>query len=209
MKQGKYYTPRRKHSAAKHPVAVLVSLALILLIGIGATIAYLQDETVSIENNFTPAEVPPTINEEFDGYVKENVTVTNKGNVKAYVRAAIVAIRKNADGIEAQTPAAGTDYSMSIGGNWVKSGEYYYCKGTLEAFEGTDTSSALITEAKQLQAGPDGYQLHIEIMVQTVQAEGIDSATNKTPVELAWDADAAAIVGTLGTTPPATEGGNE
>ena len=107
MKQGKYYTPRRKHSAAKHPVAVLVSLALILLIGIGATIAYLQDETVSIENNFTPAEVPPTINEEFDGYVKENVTVTNKGTVKAYVRAAIVAIRKNADGIAAQTPAAG------------------------------------------------------------------------------------------------------
>ena len=60
-----------------------------------------------------------------------------------------------------------------------------------------------------LQAGPDGYQLHIEIMVQTVQAEGIDSATNKTPVELAWDTDAAAIVGTFGTTPPATEGGSE
>ena len=77
MKQGKYYTPRRKHSAAKHPVAVLVSLALILLIGIGATIAYLQDETVSIENNFTPAEVPPTINNKASNEVK----------VKIYMRA--------------------------------------------------------------------------------------------------------------------------
>ncbi|MBQ7858337.1 MAG: hypothetical protein IJ351_06890 [Oscillospiraceae bacterium] len=181
----------------KRTTALLVSIVLILTVGVGSTLAYLVTNAGPVTNTFDPGEVPPTINEEFDENrkLKENVTVTNLGDARAYVRAAIVVTWKDKDGnVAPEVPNLDVDYDMSINtADWTKKHDgFYLYEGILEA-NGTksvnnkalDTSTNLIQSAKQLKDGPDGYTLSIEILVQTVQAEGHHDV-DKTPIKEAW-----------------------
>ena len=195
MYQGKR-TSSKSNSRIKRKLAVMVSILLLLSAGFGATIAWLVDNTDDVQNVFTPAEVPPTIAEDFDGEVKQDVNVENTGNVSAYIRAAIVVTWQDADGnVAPETPVPGKDYSISLAeGNWSAKQDdgYYYYKNAVKAGK---TTSALIEEAKQIAEYGD-YKLVIEILAQTIQADGVDS-NGKTPVELAWGEDAARLVGAI------------
>lgn len=88
---------------------------------------------------------------------------------------------------------------------WVEGNDgYYYYKEKVEAGKPTDI---LFTDCKVCPCAdiPDGYSLSIEIMGQSIQADGRDGE-GKTPVELAWGTEAAELVGAISSE---SEGGNE
>ena len=88
---------------------------------------------------------------------------------------------------------------------WVEGNDgYYYYKEKVEAGKKTDI---LFTDCKVCPCADilDGYSLSIEIMGQSIQADGTD-AEGKTPIELAWGEEAAKLVGAISNT---SEGGNK
>lgn len=188
-------------AGAKRKAALLVSLVLLFTMTIGASVAFLIDATQEEKNVFTPAEVPPTIVETWpdDHLVKQNVKVTNTGNISAYIRAAIVVTWQDSQGnVAPVAPVLGTDYTMTLAeGNWSAKQDdgYYYYKGAVAANDpdsDTDTTGVLIKEAKQLVDNGE-YTLVIEILAQTIQADGI-SSDGKTPVRIAWGKNAESLV---------------
>lgn len=187
MYQGK----RMKKS--KKTMTLLASLVLVLGIVAAGTVAFLVTNTGPVVNTFTPTNVSPEIHEEFNGTVKSNVKIENKGNTDAYIRAAVMVNWVDESGnVLGQVPVKGTDYTITydLANGWVQGDDgYYYWTKIVPATSGTDVTGVLITEAKVLKAAPvAGYSLSVEILAQTIQADGVDEKGNK-PIELAWGVD--------------------
>ena len=187
----------------KRLTLLLVSLSLILVAGVGVTLALIIDSTREVENVFTPSHVSCAVVEDQKtddaptGQVKveekTNVKIKNTGDTDAYIRAAIIVTWKNVDGtVWASTPVLGTDYTMNLGSGWVKSGDYYYYTDSVPAVDDPKTTEVdetltgvLITEATQLLDGPVNpdttvdeskrqYYLSIEIVASAIQSEPSD-----------------------------------
>lgn len=157
----------------KKTVALLVSVALLLTLAVGSTVAYLAAKTTPVVNTFTPGSVVPTINETFNGTVKKDVTIKNSGNVKGYFRAVIIVTWQDGNGnVYPKAPVAGEDYTLTINTDaWTKNGGYYYYNNILNPGETTPN----LIKSCQLAEGavpPKGYNLHVAIAAQGVQAEG-------------------------------------
>ena len=149
----------------KRAVALLVSLAVLLTVAVGVTIAFLADRTPEVENTFTPSRVACAVNEVTKNQV---YTVQNTGDTTAYIRVAVVVNWVNADGhVYAQAP---TYKVTSENTNWVLGvdGYYYYIKpvyaGTLIAEELT---VALLPESA---TAPAGHTLQVEVIASAIQA---------------------------------------
>lgn len=178
----------------KRPIRPWITACLLLLLLSGSimgTIAYMQAHS-HLGNTFTVANLTVKINETFDKKEKSNVTVENTGDVSAYLRAAVVVCWKDADGNV--TPAAESDYSMTMGSEWIQGADsYWYCKKPTDAGQ---PSPALIVSCKPKAVKADQH-LSVEILIQGVQAEPA------TAVEELWDATVTAD----GTLTPAAKGG--
>ena len=154
---------------------LVAGIALMLMVAIGGTIAYIVTDTKPITNTFEPGRVPITITENFKNGTKSDVRVKNTGNVPAYIRAKIVVTWKDADGnVSAIKPVEGTDYTISINGTeWTKAGDgFYYHIARVGAGESTNpliTSCTKVAGANQ----PAGYDLSVEIIAESIQAEGM------------------------------------
>ena len=98
MYNGSHVSPRKKSGRSRRPLLLLVSLVLILALAVGGTVAWLNSSSGPVTNTMIPGKVPITINETFDGATKSGVTVTNTGNIDAYIRVAIVANAVDAEG---------------------------------------------------------------------------------------------------------------
>ena len=162
----------------KKVILLAVSLLLILSAAIGGTVAYLIDQTGSITNTFTPANVTPHINEEFNGSVKKDVKITNTGDIPAYIRVKVVVTWKDEHGnVYGAAPKAGTDYNWTMLENskwFLKDGFYYYSEPV--AAEGT--TDVLFTDCKPLAGrAPEGYNLSVDIHAQAIQAEPANAVT--------------------------------
>ena len=98
---------------------VLVVSVLVLLVGIvGASVAYLSMKTPAVKNEFAYGKVSCEVLEDFDGTVKSNVRIKNTGNIPAYIRARVVVTWKNENGdIYGTKPVLGEDYSLAINSN--------------------------------------------------------------------------------------------
>lgn len=68
---------------------ILFVLALAVLLTISVQ-AYMFHKSQTVSNAFTPAKVDCSVNEVFDGTEKSGITVTNTGNVDAYIRVRLV-----------------------------------------------------------------------------------------------------------------------
>lgn len=148
----------------------LIALIVILSCAVGGTLAWLVDVTNPVNNTFTPGNITCEIHETNSGGEKSNVTVTNTGNADAYIRAAIVInLVDNEGNILAQTPTAGTDFTMTLGGDWQQIEDYYYYRGAVTA-GGTTTN--LINSCEENATGHDGYHLQVTILSEAIQAEG-------------------------------------
>lgn len=161
-------------------VLLLAALVVIAMGVVGGTVAYLVTNTTPVVNTFEPGYVKCVINEDFnDGdTVKENVTVTNTGNVDTFIRAAIIVTWKSGNDIVATVPENDIDYKITGLENntkWTKVGDYYYYN---EKVSPGETTSNLFDSCKVLT--DMGYTLSVEILADAIQS------TPANAVESSW-----------------------
>lgn len=163
----------------KKGILLLAAAMLILVCGVGGTLAYLATQTGQVQNTFEPAYVTSEVNETFENNVKSDVTIKNTGNVSAYIRAAIVVTWKDAAGKTTlpEKPELGTDYTLTINESaWNKGDDgYYYCKQPVAS---NTESAVLITECKP-KPYDDGRKLCVEVIGSAIQSEGMGATSAK------------------------------
>lgn len=153
-----------------------VALALMLVLSVGGTVAYLSTATGSVTNTFTPTPVECMVIEDpFEPGVstlKTNVSVQNTGKADAHIRATIVVTWQDAAGnVYGQVPVEGEgkDYVLVINDTgWEKGTDgYWYCI----AAGNSDTQTAVLIESCTALTSLDDYTLSVEILAQAIQAE--------------------------------------
>ena len=191
--------------------AILLSLALFAALTLSGTLAFLIDGDNKVDNTFEPGRVSCKVNENFDGKVKSNVAVKNTGNVKAYIRAAVVVNWQDSQGnIYKEAPKENTDYTIEYNygdqvagendnfesGKWIKNGDYYYWNNpVLSVKENANKcfTGILIKNCKPVEgAAPEGYRLVVEVLASAIQADGVTDADVKAVVD-AWGVDPATL----------------
>lgn len=194
-------------------LAAILIAVLAITATTGAVYAYLSATTAPVENTFTVApthtiDIEETFTTAPGGLkpLKQNVCV-DVGNpgYAVYVRVAIVVTWKNdKNEVYGQAPVVGTDYtiSLNVGGNtpWFQGSDGYYY---LESMVVSGNTPVLINTCSLTSGAniPDGYDLHVEIIAQTIQAKGGTDADNTPAVEDAWKVVTVADDGTLITVP--------
>lgn len=129
MYNGSHVSPRKKSGRSRRPLLLLASLVLLLALAVGGTVAWLNSSSGPVTNTMIPGNVPITIKETFNGTTKSEVSVTNNGNIDAYIRVAIVANAVDGEGniIAGTAPTFTVDESK-----WQKLDDgYYYYKGAV------------------------------------------------------------------------------
>ena len=163
-----------KRMTNKRAFLAVAMIVLLLTASVGGTAAFLTDGTDEVANVFTPADVTSEVVEPSwqDGNTaKSNVSVKNTGNIDAYMRAAIVVTWQDGSGnVLSVKPRLGTDYTLDIGDNWTKDGDYYYYNAAVDA--DAQTTKLIDTCAVISDAPIDGYTLHVEVIGSAIQAEG-------------------------------------
>lgn len=181
----------KKNDASKrNSIKVLLltlSVVLLLYATVSGTLAYLLMRTSALTNKFQEAYVECAVNS------GESISVTNEGNVDAYIRAAIV-VNWMSDSEDAVygIPPSSSDYSIGINAsaNWNDSTPwycdpstgFYYCKAAIPAGA---TTASLVTGFSVTGQVPDGYSLSVEVVAEAIQAEGYGE-NGKLAVENAW-----------------------
>ena len=188
MYQGKHVkcTKYSKRRANRRKATVLLSsLALLMVLLVGTTTAFLIASDGPITNIFNSSKVTCQVNEEsFDGTTKTNVTISNTGDTEAYIRAAIVVTWKDAENgnVYGAVPDAGTDYNMTLNlsdGWFLGNDGYYYYKYPVVAGNST---SVLIQSCTVVQENaPEGYGLNVEILGSAIQSVPVDVVEDHWP----------------------------
>lgn len=177
---------------------LITSVALLLLVAVGTTLAYIFTKTEPVENKFNPSKVscavveaggnPVAAGTHNTGTEKKDVQIKNTGDTDAYIRVAVVVNWMSADGTKvwATKPVEGTDYSITYatGTGWEKGSDgYWYYTQSVPATDGSNLTGILIENATQLlDKGPVGtdntqYYLSIEIVASAIQAEGMGATS--------------------------------
>ena len=148
-----------------HRKSMIIAIALVMIIVcVGATIAYLSHTTSEVKNTFTPASVTSEITEEFDDGQKSSAVVKNTGTTAAYIRAAIVANSVN----DAGNVVGPADVSECLcGDDWVKNGDYYYYTKPVKP---EDITSNLLKENISLEG------TKVTILAEAIQSKPADAA---------------------------------
>ena len=107
--------------------ALIIALALILVLAVGGTVAYIFTQTDPVINTFTPTEAKITVDEKTNNNQKTSITVVNNSTgVPVYIRVALVA-----NMIDGAGNVTGADVpTFTPGDDWKKGsdGYYYYTK---------------------------------------------------------------------------------
>ena len=106
--------------------ALIIALALILVLAVGGTVAYIFTQTGPVINTFTPADAKITVDEQTSNNQKTEIIVKNNSTgVPVYIRVALVANMIDKD--ENVTGAASVP-TFTLGDNWIvgNDGYYYY-----------------------------------------------------------------------------------
>ena len=180
----------KKRNKNNKSFLLLASLALIVTAVIGTTMAYLVSDTPTVTNTFTPATVDSNIEEDFNGTTKENVKIQNKGDIKAYIRAKVVVTWQDKDGnVYAQKPLEGTDYNIQydLENGWSKGsdGFFYWAlpvnPHVADVHPTNDdcyTGVLILSCSPVANKAPNGYNLHVEILAEAIQAEPANVVTD-------------------------------
>lgn len=160
-------------------VALVAALAVA---GVGGTLAWLT-VSHSLDNVFGIGSVKPSIEETFDedATEKNDVYVTNRGTVDAYLRARVDIYWVDASGrIMSDVPAADIDYTITFPTNsqWIKGSDgYYYWPQPVSPGRQTDN---LIDSCTYTGDDTDGRQFVCDIATQAIQANPVEA------VQKAW-----------------------
>ena len=187
MYQGKHSasgSPRADRPAAsrraggrKKPLTLFVALVLLLTLAVGGSLAWLVSND-NVTNSMVPGEVPIQINETVSNNVKSDVTVTNNGNIQAFIRVAIIANKVDEQG----NVTIGDKPSFTVSSAWTEIDGYYYYNGIVEP-KGThgDTTAPLFTTDVSFANG------EINILAESIQVLGGITGDGKASVD-AWKA---------------------
>jgi len=163
---------------------LLSSLALLVVLLVGTTTAFLIASDGPLTNIFNSSRVTCQVNEDtFDLTTKTNVTISNTGDTEAYIRAAIVVTWKDAENgnVYGAMPVEGKDYTMELDlSNWIVGIDgYYYYKYAVQPGGKTEI---LITECKAVPSNvPAGYGLNVEILGSAIQSVPVAVVNEKWP----------------------------
>lgn len=185
----------RRRQVPKRAVLTLVLALAVVGVAVGGVIAWLSAAN-QVANQFEVGTVTPTVNEKFDGENKENVNVTNSGNVPIYVRAQIHIYWQDANGNQLwDKPVVDTDYEIVwglTGSKWVEGEDgFYYWTEPLRPGEENKTAN-LINSLTDKTTHTDGRKLVCDIAVQGIQADPADAVLE------AWNPPVTAVDSTTG-----------
>lgn len=147
--------------------ALIIALALILVLAVGGTVAYIFTQTDPVINTFTPTEAKITVDEETNSNQKTSITVVNNSTgVPVYIRVALVA--NMIDGAGNVTGAASVP-TFTLGDNWIQIGEYYYYTEPVPV--GGFTDNLLGTEMTLAN------NMQVVVLADAIQAEPTTAVT--------------------------------
>ena len=191
MYRGRYEGRHRKANAAsgreKAPrnsrlTTMLVATALLLVLAIGGTVAWLSTKDAPIQNKFLPTKVTCEVTEKFDGStgVKSNVNVKNTSDIAAFIRVKLVAYRTNEQGQHIGGTASIPNFDLGAG--WVKSGEYYYYTKPVAPGKTPEANLADSMTLVNSYLDTDGGKQAIDVMAEAIQS------VPEAAVKAAWGA---------------------
>jgi len=175
-------------------IVMMASIILVFAVAISGTIAWLFTQTNEVVNTFKPAsapniieEKPPEINDNIkeDVYIRVPSITEDPKSIPVYIRAKYIVTWQNGNNVLPDKPVEGTHYTLErvTNGKWKELGDYFYYTEVINPGESTDN---FINKVKVKAKAPvDGYTLNVEILSQSIQADGENSAGEK-PVQLAW-----------------------
>ena len=143
--------------------ALIIALALILVLAVGGTVAYIFTHTGPVINTFTPADAKITVDEQTSDNQKTSITVVNNSTgVPVYIRVALVANMIDEAGNVTDAASVPT---FTLGENWTEGsdGYYYYTKAVpvggstgnlLEKAMTLDENMQVVVLADAIQAEP-------------------------------------------------------
>ena len=172
------YTNKRK--------MLLLSIVVVLIVAVGATIAYLISESPVVVNKLKPATVSCEVVEDFDGLVKTDVAVKNTSNIDAYIRASVIVAWQDSDGnVYGKYPIKDTDYTIeyNLTEGWVynEADGFYYYTEKVGYTEPDNVTSVLISSCAPAEGVevPEGHTLCVEILASAIQAEGVSDGVGE------------------------------
>lgn len=147
----------------KRAVALLISLAILVVVAVGVTIAFVFTKSDTVNNTFTPAKVTcQVVNKGSNTYTVENTYDPDACDV--YVRVAVLVNWKSTTGFYAQAP----DFEVIPDTGWVKGSDgYYYFTKALAV--GTETATNLTVKMADGVQKPEGYDLSVEVVASAIQ----------------------------------------
>lgn len=175
MTRGRYERVER-YKRTQRIVPILLSIALLLTLAVGGTLAYIVTKSAMVQNQFEPGAVTCQVNA--DG------TVTNKGNINAYIRTAVVVNWMDEDG---NVYGIKPNYTVETNQGWSQIGDFYYYTSAVISGGTTTTEPVKVTVSDK--APSSNYNLSIEIVAEAIQAEGYTDVGNNPAFKDAWKID--------------------
>lgn len=152
-------------------VAVLLIFMSLLVFAAGITTAYIIAMSEKTENTFLPSKVTCEVTEDFtDGIIKKNVSVTNTGDIPAYIRVKLITYRVNDEGDRIGGTAEISDFVCGSG--WFLKDGFYYYSNLVGA--GQKTATDLIGDdgiTLQEYNDSDGGKQVIEVAAEAIQGD--------------------------------------
>ena len=161
----------RRAGGSKKPLTLFVALVLLLTLAVGGSLAWLVSND-KVENTMEPGKVPIQINETVSNNLKSDVTVTNTGNIQAFIRVAIIANAVDEKG----NVTVGEKPNFTVSTAWTEIDNYYYYNGIVEP---NGTTDPLFTD----KVGFDGGE--INILAESIQVLGGKSGDGNASLD-AW-----------------------
>lgn len=164
---------------------IILAAAAAILVGavalVGLVYAALRDTTSPVVNKLDPVTVTCLVNETFDHQTKTNVSVTNTGDVPAFIRVKVLIAWTDADGYDtwfagngdygvSTTLASPLNWTNANGSSAINDGYWYY-NGIVQPGEDTTDLIASIAENFSPAVSSDPrYHLKVTILAEALQA---------------------------------------
>jgi hypothetical protein len=162
-------------TTSKKLIVTLACVLLTVLVGVGATLAYLFAQTPPLENTFTPVFLTC----ETQGNVKTGASVKNTGELDGYIRVSVVCswVSESGNTVHANKAVEGTDYTATWNTTaWIKGADgFYYYVSPVKAGE---TTEVLVSGFTRISQPPQGYTLTVQINATAIQAEPAEAVTS-------------------------------
>lgn len=175
MNNGKY--ARKRRLRWRKEFVLICSIAILLIGMVGGSLAYLFMSTGAVTNTFTAPDIGVDIPETFENGIKQNVKITNTCDFEVYARATYVVYWQNEEGnVVPIMPVQGTDYTITLGGNWNPGNDGYWYYNQRLGTDATSTDFIVICQETN-SANANAYKLVVDVIGEVVQAEPEDAVT--------------------------------